>query len=228
MADLQRCQFKIKKERTLDKQEILSVIEKYKAVAVVRLPEPDLVEPVLEALYEGGIRVAEITMTVPNAISLIKKAVAKSPDDFLMGVGSVTNAEMTEKAVNAGAKYVVSPIMKKEIIDKANELGVPVMPGAFTPTEIQQAWEWGADIIKIFPADIVGMNFIKAVKAPLPHLKLMPTGGVTLTNGGEWIKAGACAVGIGSALLNKEAIKRGDFDAITNNAKILLSNLGVE
>lgn len=212
----------------MDKQEILSVIEKYKAVAVVRLPEPDMVEPVLEALYEGGIRVAEITMTVPNAISLIKKAVAKSPDDFLMGVGSVTNAEMTEKAVNAGAKYVVSPIMKKEIIDKANELGVPVMPGAFTPTEIQQAWEWGADIIKIFPADIVGMNFIKAVKAPLPHLKLMPTGGVTLTNGGEWIKAGACAVGIGSALLNKEAIKRGDFDIITNNAKILLSNLGVE
>lgn len=212
----------------MDKQEILSVIEKYKAVAVVRLPEPDMVDPVLEALYEGGIRVAEITMTVPNAISLIKKAVAKSPDDFLMGVGSVTNAEMTEKAVNAGAKYVVSPIMKKEIIDKANELGVPVMPGAFTPTEIQQAWEWGADIIKIFPADIVGMNFIKAVKAPLPHLKLMPTGGVTLTNGGEWIKAGACAVGIGSALLNKEAIKRGDFDAITNNAKILLSNLGVE
>lgn len=212
----------------MDKQEILSVIEKYKAVAVVRLPEPDMVEPVLEALYEGGIRVAEITMTVPNAISLIKKAVAKSPDDFLMGVGSVTNAEMTEKAVNAGAKYVVSPIMKKEIIDKANELGVPVMPGAFTPTEIQQAWEWGADIIKIFPADIVGMNFIKAVKAPLPHLKLMPTGGVTLTNGGEWIKAGACAIGIGSALLNKEAIKRGDFDTITNNAKILLSNLGVE
>lgn len=190
------------------------------------MPDPDMVEPVLEALYEGGIRVAEITMTVPNAISLIRKAVAKSPGDFLMGVGSVTNAEMTEEAVNAGAKYVVSPIMTKEIIDKAIELEVPVMPGAFTPTEIQQAWEWGADIVKVFPADIVGMNFIKAVKAPLPHLKLMPTGGVTLTNGGEWLKAGACAVGIGSALTDKEAIKRGDFDTIRNNAKILVSNLG--
>lgn len=212
----------------MDKKEILSAIEKYKAVAVIRLPEPDMVDPVLKALYEGGIRIAEITMTVPNAISLIRKAVENSPDDFLMGVGSVTNAEMTEKAVEAGAKYVVSPIMKKEIIDKANELNVPVMPGAFTPTEIQQAWEWGADIIKVFPADIVGMDFIKAVKAPLPHLKLMPTGGVSLTNGGEWIKAGACAVGIGSALLNKEAIKRGDFDRIRNNAEILMSNLGVE
>lgn len=212
----------------MDKQEILATIEKYKAVAVIRLPDSDQYEPVAEAMYEGGIRVSEITMTVPNAISLIKKAVANSPDDAIIGVGSVTNAEMTQKAVEAGAKFVVSPIMTKEIIDKANELDVPVMPGAFTPTEIQQAWEWGADIIKVFPADIVGMNFIKAVKAPLPHLKLMPTGGVSLTNGGEWIKAGASAVGVGSALLNKEAIKRGDFDTITNNAKILLSNLGVE
>ena len=212
----------------MNRKEILAKIEKNKAVAVVRLPDPDLYEPVAKAMYEGGIRVSEITMTVPNAISLIKKAVANSPDDAIIGVGSVTNAKMTEQAVEAGAKFVVSPIMTKEIIDKANELDVPVMPGAFTPTEIQQAWEWGADIIKIFPADIVGMNFIKAVKAPLPHLKLMPTGGVNLTNGGEWIKAGASAVGVGSALLNKEAIKRGDFDTIKNNAKILLSNLGVE
>lgn len=212
----------------MDKQKILEIIEEQKAVAVVRLPDSDLYEPVAEAMYEGGIRVSEITMTVPNAISLIKKAVTNSPDDAIIGVGSVTNAKMTEQAVEAGAKFVVSPIMTKEIIDKANELDVPVMPGAFTPTEIQQAWEWGADIIKVFPADIVGMNFIKAVKAPLPHLKLMPTGGVSLTNGGEWIKAGACAVGVGSALLNKEAIKRGDFDTIKNNAKILLSNLGVE
>jgi 2-dehydro-3-deoxyphosphogluconate aldolase/(4S)-4-hydroxy-2-oxoglutarate aldolase len=212
----------------VDKQKILEIIEEQKAVAVIRLPDSDLYEPVAKAMYEGGIRVSEITMTVPNAISLIKKAVASSPDDAIIGVGSVTNAKMTEQAVEAGAKFVVSPIMTKEIIDKANELDVPVMPGAFTPTEIQQAWEWGADIIKVFPADIVGMNFIKAVKAPLPHLKLMPTGGVSLTNGGEWIKAGACAVGIGSALLNKEAIKRGDFDTIKNNAKILLSNLGVE
>ncbi|MDR9364784.1 MAG: bifunctional 4-hydroxy-2-oxoglutarate aldolase/2-dehydro-3-deoxy-phosphogluconate aldolase [Balneolaceae bacterium] len=212
----------------MNRKEIVSTIEKQKAVAVIRIPDSNLYEEVAEAMYEGGIRVSEITMTVPNAISLIKKAVANSPDDAIIGVGSVTNAEMTEKAVEAGAKFVVSPIMKKEIIDKANELDVPVMPGAFTPTEIQQAWDWGADIIKVFPANIVGMNFFKAVKAPLPHLKLMPTGGVSLTNGGEWIKAGACAVGVGSALLNKEAIKRGDFDTIRNNAQILLSNLGVE
>lgn len=212
----------------MNRKEIISTVEKHKAVAVIRLPDSDLYEPVAAAMYEGGIRVSEITMTVPNALELIKKAVANSPDDAIIGVGSVTNAEMTEKAVEAGAKFVVSPIMKKEIIDKANELDVPVMPGAFTPTEIQQAWDWGADIIKVFPANIVGMKFFKAVKAPLPHLKLMPTGGVTLTNGGEWIKAGACAVGVGSALLNKEAIKRGDFDTIRNNAEILIKNLGVE
>jgi len=227
MAALQRCQFKSKQD-TVNRKEIVSTIEKQKAVAVIRIPDPNLYEEVAKAMYEGGIRVSEITMTVPNAISLIKKAAANSPDDAILGVGSVTNAEMTEKAVEAGAKFVVSPIMKKEIIDKANELDVPVMPGAFTPTEIQQAWDWGADIIKVFPANIVGMNFFKAVKAPLPHLKLMPTGGVSLTNGGEWIKAGACAVGVGSALLNKEAIKQGDFDTIRNNAQILLSNLGVE
>ena len=212
----------------MNKEKILSTIEKHKAVAVIRLPESDLYEPVAEAMYEGGIRVSEITMTVPNAIPLIKKAVEKSPNDAIIGVGSITDAEMTEKAVEAGAKFVVCPIMKKEIIDKAIELNVPVMPGAFSPTEIQQAWDWGADIIKIFPADIVGMDFVKAVKALLPHLKLMPTGGVTLTNAGEWIKAGACCVGIGSSLLNKEAIKRGDFDMIRNNAELLISNLGVK
>lgn len=212
----------------MKKEDILAMIEKHKAVAVIRLPDSKLYEPVARAIYEGGVRVSEITMTVPNAIQLIKKAADISPDDAIIGVGSVTDAEMTEKAVEAGAAFVVCPIMKKEIIDKAIELDVPVMPGAFSPTEIQQAWDWGADIIKIFPADIVGMDFIKAVKAPLPHLKLMPTGGVTLTNGGEWIKAGASCVGIGSALLNKEAIKRGDFDTIRNNAEILVSNLGIE
>lgn len=212
----------------MNKQEILSAIYKQKAVAIIRLPDSDLYEPVAEAMYNGGIRVSEITMTVPNAIPLIKKAVANSREDMIIGVGSVTNAEMTEKAVEAGAKFVVSPVIKKEIIEKAISLDVPVMPGAFTPTEIQQAWDWGADIIKVFPADILGMKFFKAVKAPLPHLKLMPTGGVSLTNGGEWIKAGACAVGVGSALLDKEAIKRGDFDQIRKNAEILLSNLGVE
>lgn len=212
----------------MNRKEIVSTVEKHKAVAVIRVPDPELYEPVAKAMYEGGIRVSEITMTVPNALEVIRKAAANSPDDAIIGVGSVTNAEMTQKAVEAGAKFVVSPIMKKEIIDKANELDVPVMPGAFTPTEIQQAWDWGADIIKVFPANIVGMKFFKAVKAPLPHLKLMPTGGVSLTNGGEWIKAGACAVGVGSALLNKEAIKRGDFDTIRNNAEILISNLGVE
>lgn len=212
----------------MKKVEVVSFIEKHKAVAVVRLSDPGLTEPVLAAMYKGGIRVLEITMTVPGALSLIQKAVAESPPDLLIGVGSVLDAETVSKAVKAGASFIVSPVTKKEIIERAKELDVAVMPGAFTPTEIQTAWEWGADIVKVFPANIVGMDFFKAVKAPMPHLKLMPTGGVSLTNGGDWIKAGACAVGVGSALLDKQALQNRNFDQIQKNVEILTSNLKIE
>jgi len=212
----------------MEKAEVVSFIEKHRAMAVVRLSDPELAEPVLAAMYKGGIRVLEITMTVPGALSLIRQAVAESPPDLLIGVGSVLDAETVSKAVEAGAQFIVSPVTKKDIIDQAKKLGAAVLPGAFTPTEIQTAWEWGADIVKVFPANIVGMDFFKAVKAPLPHLKLMPTGGVSLTNGDEWIKAGACAVGVGSALLDKQALQNRDFDQIQKNAELLTTNLKVK
>lgn len=209
----------------MNRKEVVELVEKNKAVAVIRLPDPDTVEPVLQALYEGGVKVMEITMTVPNAVSLIRKAISVAPKDMMLGVGTVINAEMTKEAVDAGAQFVVSPIMKEEIIRQAHEQGVPVMPGAFTPTEIQQAWEYGADVVKVFPADIVGMAFFKSVLAPLPHLKLMPTGGVSLTNGKEWMAAGACAVGLGSALLDKKAIEEKNWAQIKANAETLMTNL---
>jgi 2-dehydro-3-deoxyphosphogluconate aldolase/(4S)-4-hydroxy-2-oxoglutarate aldolase len=142
-------------------------------------------------------------------------------EKVLIGVGSVLNKTIAEEAIKAGAKYVVSPVFKKEILEAAHKYNLPAMPGAFTPTEIQAAHEAGADIVKVFPADIVGMNFFKAVLAPLPHLKLMPTGGVSLTNAGEWLKAGACAVGIGAALLDKNAIKNEQYDILTRNAETI-------
>ena len=205
--------------------ETIEFIVKHKAVAVLRLPDQDLFEPVVEALYKGGVKVLEITMTVPNAISLIRKASETAPSNMLIGVGSILDADTANEAIDAGAQVVVSPILKEEIINAAKSRGVAVMPGAFTPTEIQTAWEMGADVVKVFPADVVGMSFFKGVKAPMPHLKLMPTGGVSLTNGAEWIKAGACAVGVGSALVDKQALKDRNFDQLRKNAETLMAHL---
>jgi len=209
----------------MNRSETLEFVETHKAVAILRFSDPDLFDPLFEALYAGGVKILEVTMTVPGALKMIEKAVRKAPSDLLIGVGSVLNAEAVKKSVGAGAEFIVSPIVKEEIIKEAQDQNIAVMPGAFTPTEIQFAWELGADIVKVFPADILGMAFLKAVKAPLPHLKLMPTGGVSLTNGNEWIAAGACAVGVGSALTDKKALEAKDFDQIRKNAELLTSTL---
>ena len=209
----------------MSRETILAEIFKRKAVAVVRIKEADKLRKVIDAINEGGISVAEITMTVPNAIQLIEQMSKEVDENIILGVGSVLNAKVAEDAINAGAKYVVSPIFKKEIIETAHKFEIPAMPGCFTPTEIQTAYEAGADIIKVFPADVLGMAFFKGVLAPMPHLKLMPTGGVSLTNAGDWIKVGACAVGIGSALLDKNAIATGDYAKLTENAKIIMQNI---
>jgi 2-dehydro-3-deoxyphosphogluconate aldolase / (4S)-4-hydroxy-2-oxoglutarate aldolase len=209
----------------MNRKQIVQSIEKHKAVAVLRFPKEEQFEPIFEALIQGGIKVLEITMTVPNALKLIEKAAAGAPDDMIVGAGSVIDRESVKKTVAAGAEFIVSPIVKDEVIDEANKLDKAVLPGAFTPSEIQHAWEAGSDIIKVFPANIVGMAFFKAVKAPLPHLKLMPTGGVSLTNVNEWIESGACAVGIGSSLVDKKAIADGNYDQIRKNAEILIKNI---
>jgi len=209
----------------MNRQLIIEEILKRKAVAVLRIKEPEKLKKVIEALADGGITIAEITMTVPNAIQLIEKMSNELDKNIMVGVGSVLNQQVAEDAIKAGAKYVVSPIFKKEIIETAHKYDVPAMPGCFTPTEIQTAYESGADIIKVFPADVLGMAFFKGILAPMPHLKLMPTGGVTLTNAGEWLKAGACAVGIGSALLDKEAIQNEKYEKLTENAKLVMKSI---
>ncbi len=209
----------------MNREKILQEILKRKAVAVLRVKEEEKLQRVIEAIYSGGVSVAEITMTVPNAIQLIEQMNEKLDKNIIIGVGSVLNSKTAEDAIEAGAKYVVSPILKKEIIDTAHKFDVPAMPGCFTPSEIQTAFEWGADIVKVFPADIVGMEFFKAILAPMPHLKLMPTGGVSLTNAGEWLKAGACAVGIGSALLDKKAIQENNYLKLTENAKLIMKSI---
>lgn len=209
----------------MNREKILQEILKRKAIAVLRVKEEEKLQRVIEAIHFGGVSVAEITMTVPNAIQLIEQMNKKLDKNIIIGVGSVLNSKTAEDAIEAGAKYVVSPILKKEIIDTAHKFDVPAMPGCFTPSEIQTAFEWGADIVKVFPADIVGMEFFKAILAPMPHLNLMPTGGVSLTNAGEWLKAGACAVGIGSALLDKKAIQEGNYSKLTENAKLIMKSI---
>lgn len=209
----------MKKEKTVEE------VIKRKVVAVIRLQDADKLIKVIEAIALGGVTIAEITMTVPNAINLIKQVTKEMNNDIIIGVGSVLNADVALQAIDAGAKFVVSPIFKKEIIETAHLNDVPAIPGCFTPTEILTAHDAGADIIKVFPADILGKEFFKSILAPMPHLKLMPTGGVSLSNAGEWLKAGAKAVGVGSALLDKEAINNNNFTRLTENAKLIMDSV---
>lgn len=204
-----------------DRQGTLDAVLASGAVAVVRLADSGRLVRLAEAIAEGGVTAIEVTMTTPDALAVIEDVSRQLGDAVTVGVGSVLDAETARRAVDAGARYVVSPVFKREIVDEAHRMGVPAMPGCFTPTEILAATEAGADTVKVFPADVLGMDFFKGVLAPMPHLQLMPTGGVTLTNAGDWVRAGAVAVGVGSALLDKRAIADGDWAALTERARTL-------
>ncbi len=195
------------------------------AVAVIRMTDTERLLRVVEAICAGGVTAIEITMSVPRAFEMIETVVRQLGDAALVGAGTVLDAETARLAIAAGARYVVSPVFKPEIIQTAHRYDVPALPGAFTPTEILAAHEAGADIVKVFPADVVGRAFFKAIKAPMPQLRLMPTGGVTLTNAGDWLRAGACAVGVGSALLDQKAIAEGRWEKLTENARTLMASI---
>ncbi|WP_397546324.1 bifunctional 4-hydroxy-2-oxoglutarate aldolase/2-dehydro-3-deoxy-phosphogluconate aldolase [Rhodothermus marinus] len=207
------------------RHEIVSELIRRGAVAVIRMSDPERLVRVVEAICEGGVTAIEITMSVPRAFQMIEEVARRLGEVALVGAGSVLDAETARLVIEAGARYVVSPVFKPEIIQTAHRYDVPALPGAFTPTEILAAHEAGADIVKVFPADVVGMAFFKAIKAPMPQLKLMPTGGVTLTNAGEWLRAGACAVGVGSALLDRAAIAEGRWEKLTENARTLIESI---
>ena len=205
--------------------EILHKVIQIGAVAVIRADDPTKLLRIVEAIHKGGVSAIEITMTVPRALDLIEQTAKELGDEVILGVGSVLDPETTRMALNAGARYVVSPIYKASIIQMAHRYDAPAMPGCFSPTEILEAYENGADLVKVFPANILGMKYFKAIKAPMPHLQLMPTGGVSLTNAGEWMAHGASAVGIGSALLDKKAIAEERYDQLTENARTLMRSI---
>ncbi len=205
----------------MNKNEVLKAIEKHKLVAVVRLDDPVELDPVVDALLEGGVRLIEATMTIPGLLEHVPRLIERVGDEMVFGIGSVLNAEMAQQVVDVGASFVVSPVMKQEIVETARKNDTAVSVGAYTPTEIQAAWEYGSDVVKVFPADTLGPSYIKGVKAPMPHLKLLPTGGVSVDNVPDWLKAGSFALGVGSALVDIKAVRAGKFDVIRDNAKAL-------
>ena len=207
------------------REEITRQIEASGVVAIIRMKEPDKLRGVIDALAEGGVRAIEITMTVPRAIELIAEVVPTLPPGFIFGAGTVVDADTTRRVIDAGAQFIVSPVMRTEVIAAAHSQDVPAMPGCFSPTEILTAWDAGADVVKVFPATALGPGYIKDVRAPLPQVKLMPTGGVTPENAGDWIRAGAVAVGVGSALLDQKAISSGSFGPIVEKARRIMENV---
>jgi 2-dehydro-3-deoxyphosphogluconate aldolase/(4S)-4-hydroxy-2-oxoglutarate aldolase len=205
--------------------EVVDAIQRLGVVAVIRMKDAAKLRAVVDAIAAGGVRAIEVTMTVPNAVDLIRTLAATLPRDILLGAGTVTNAETARAVIDAGARYVVSPVFRREVIAACHERNVAAAPGCFTPTEILDAHECGADVVKVFPATALGPQFIKDVRAPLPQVRLMPTGGVSLDNAGEWIRAGAIAVGVGSALLDARAIEEGRLDVLTNNARRIVASV---
>ncbi len=188
-------------------------------VAVVRFGSPDPLVRVVEALAAGGVTVAEVTLTVPDALDVIRAAKRHLGSRVLLGAGTVLDPETARAAILAGAEFIVAPALNLDVIRLCRRYDKLVMPGAFTPTEVLTAWEAGADVVKVFPADVVGPAFFRAMRGPLPQVKLMPTGGVDLTTAAEFLAAGAVCLGVGGHLVDPKAVAAGDFAHITNLAK---------
>jgi 2-dehydro-3-deoxyphosphogluconate aldolase/(4S)-4-hydroxy-2-oxoglutarate aldolase len=207
------------------RRELIDTIGELGVVAIIRMKDAGKLRAVFDALAEGGVRAIEVTMTVPDAVSLIRKLAGSIPSNIVLGAGTVVDAETARAVIDAGARFVVSPVFRPEVVRACHERGAAAAPGCFTPTEILNAHDLGADVIKVFPATALGPQFIKDIRAPLPQLKLMPTGGVSLDNAGEWIRAGAVAVGAGSALLDAKAIEDGRLEVITANARRIVASV---
>jgi 2-dehydro-3-deoxyphosphogluconate aldolase/(4S)-4-hydroxy-2-oxoglutarate aldolase len=188
-------------------------------VAVIRAKSSELLADVAEALLEGGITVMEVTFTVPRALSVLEQVADRIGDHILLGAGTVLDSETARAAMLAGAEFIVSPSVNLEVIKICRRYDKAVLPGALTPTEVLSAWEAGADIVKIFPSDLGGPAYLKALRAPLPQVKMLPTGGVNLDTAADFLRAGACALGVGGSLVKESAIEKRDFAQITALAR---------
>jgi 2-dehydro-3-deoxyphosphogluconate aldolase/(4S)-4-hydroxy-2-oxoglutarate aldolase len=208
---------------TWTKDKALKRIHEVGVVPIVRTPSTEDALRAAEAIIASGIGIAEITMTVPNALAVLEQVSKRFGDKVLVGAGTIIDAEGCEAAIAAGAEFIVTPSLDLRVIETAQKHSKPCLPGALTPTEILAAWRGGADLVKVFPCGPVGgPKYIKAIKGPFPQIELVPTGGVSLENTTDFIRAGAAAVAVGSELVDLKALRAGNFEAITATAKKFL------
>ncbi|OGO10626.1 MAG: 2-dehydro-3-deoxyphosphogluconate aldolase [Chloroflexi bacterium RBG_13_66_10] len=194
-------------------------IEQSGVIAIVRFDRSEELVRVARAIAEGGVDVIEFTMTIPRALRTIEAAAQELGGEVLIGAGTVLDPETARAAILAGAEFIVAPTLNRRVIDLCHRYDKVVIPGAYTPTEILNAWEWGADFVKVFPAEIGGPAYFKAVRAPLPQVRLIPVGGVSLENTAEFIRAGAAAIAVGSNLVEKKAVAEGRYAQLTELAR---------
>ncbi len=202
----------------MNKSEKLNLIRATGVIAIMRAQSSEQLIAAADAIKAGGVRVIEVTMTTPGALDVIAEATQRYGEDVLFGAGSVLDAETARAALLAGAGFVVAPTLSLNVIALCNRYSIPVMPGCFTPTEMLTAWEAGADMVKLFPAEIGGPALIKAIRAPLPQLEIVPVGGVTLDTAADFIRNGAAALGVGSSLVNQKLLDAGDMAELTRRA----------
>jgi 2-dehydro-3-deoxyphosphogluconate aldolase/(4S)-4-hydroxy-2-oxoglutarate aldolase len=203
----------------MSKQDDLARILETGLVAIVRASRGELLADVAEALLAGGVDVIEITFTVPRAERVVEEVARRLGDHVLLGAGTVLDPETARLALAAGAQFLVAPNVNPRVIQLAKRYEKLVFPGAFTPTEILTAWEAGADVVKVFPCDSVGPAYIKALRGPFPQIRLMPTGGVTLETAAAFLRAGACALGVGGSLVEAAAVSEGNLPRIESLAR---------
>jgi 2-dehydro-3-deoxyphosphogluconate aldolase / (4S)-4-hydroxy-2-oxoglutarate aldolase len=207
----------------MSREQVIKVIEELGVVPVVRAASADEAMRAIDAIKEGGVSVLEITMTVPGAVGVIEQVVKRYGSEATVGAGTVLDPETARACILAGAQFVVSPALNVDTIAMCRRYGIPIMPGALTPTEVVTAWSAGADFVKVFPCGSVGgASYIKNLKGPLPQIKLIPTGGVSLKTAADFIKAGASALGVGTDLVDVKAIREGNAQVVTERAKQFL------
>ena len=209
----------------MNKTEKLNLIHQTGVIAIMRAKSSEQLISAADAIRKGGVRVIEVTMTTPGALSVIEEATKRYGQEVLFGAGTVLDAETARAAILAGAGFVVAPTFNLEMIAICNRYTVPVAPGCYTPTEMLAAWEAGADMIKLFPADVGGPGLVKAIRAPLPQLNIVPVGGVDLTTAAEFIRKGAFALGVGSSLVNQKLLDSGDMAELTRRAEAFIEEV---
>jgi 2-dehydro-3-deoxyphosphogluconate aldolase / (4S)-4-hydroxy-2-oxoglutarate aldolase len=209
----------------LDKITNLNRLKNSKLVAVIRKPKPSQIFQIAEALIEGGVEVLEVTVDTPGSFEMITHLKEKFGTKAIVGAGTVLDAETAKRAIEAGSDFIFSPILDEETIYLTNRYGKISIPGAMTPTEIVRAYQAGADLLKVFPASSLGPKYFKELSGPLGYIPMMPTGGVSLDNVAEFIQSGAAAVGVGSALLNKQVIEEGRFDILKETAQKFIEKI---